>query len=45
MNVHKMVIVNCIEVFDGHFVGSGMIEASRKALDEWVKGMPKKSPI
>jgi transposase len=40
LDIHKKVIAYCIKAIDGRLVRAGMIEASRKALDEWVRGLP-----
>jgi transposase len=40
LDIHKKVIAYCIKAIDGRLVGQGMIEASRRALDEWVHGLP-----
>jgi transposase len=40
LDIHKKVIAYCIKAIDGRLVGEGMIEASRRALDEWVAGLP-----
>jgi transposase len=34
------VIAYCIKAIDGRLIGEGMIEASRRAVDEWVDGLP-----
>lgn len=40
LDIHKKVIAYCIKAIDGRLVGEGMIEASRRAVDEWVNGLP-----
>lgn len=40
LDIHKKVIAYCIKAEDGRLVGEGNIEASRKALDEWLAGLP-----
>lgn len=41
LDIHKKVIAYCIKAIDGRLVGEGMIEASRRAVDEWVNGLPR----
>jgi hypothetical protein len=40
LDIHKRVISYCIKAIDGRLIGQGKIEADRKSLDEWVKGLP-----
>jgi transposase len=40
LDIHKKVIAYCIKAIDGRQIEAGMIAATRKALDEWVKGLP-----
>ena len=40
LDIHKKVIAYCIKTDDGRIVGEGSIEASRKALDEWLTELP-----
>jgi transposase len=40
LDIHKRVIAYCIKAVDGHLIGQGTIEASRRALDEWVHRLP-----
>lgn len=40
LDIHKKVIAYCIKTIDGRLVRQGVIEASRKALDEWMKALP-----
>lgn len=40
LDIHKRIISYCIKAVDGSLMGQGKIEASRKSLDEWVKGLP-----
>ncbi len=40
LDIHKKVIAYCIKAIDGRLVGAGTIAATRKALDEWMKGLP-----
>lgn len=39
LDIHKKVIAYCIKTIDGRLVEEGMIEASRRALDDWVNGL------
>ena len=40
LDIHKKVIAYCIKTYDGRLVGEGSIEASCKALDEWLSEIP-----
>ncbi len=40
LDIHKKVIVYCIKAIDGRIVGQEMIDASIRALDEWVNKLP-----
>ena len=40
LDIHKKVIAYCIKAIDGRIVGEGTIEANRRAVDEWVHGLP-----
>ncbi len=40
LDIHKKVIAYCIKGIDGRIVGEGTIEANRRAVDEWVHGLP-----
>ena len=39
LDIHKRIISYCIKAIDGHLIGEGKIEADRKSLGEWVKGL------
>ena len=40
LDIHKKMIAYCIKAIDGRLVEQGMIEADRKSVGEWVKGLP-----
>jgi transposase len=40
LDVHKQVIAYCVKTAEGTIVKEGVIAATRKALDEWVKALP-----
>jgi len=40
LDIHKRTISYCIKAIDGRLIGEGKIEADRKSLGEWVKGLP-----
>jgi transposase len=40
LDIHKKTISYCIERVDRFLYGQGKIEANRKSLAEWVKGLP-----
>jgi len=40
LDIHKRTISYCIKAIDGSLIGQGKIEADRKSLDEWAKGLP-----
>jgi transposase len=40
LDIHKKVIAYCIKALDGRLIGQGKIDADRKALGEWVQGLP-----
>jgi len=40
LDIHKKTISYCIKRVDGFPYGQGKIEANRKSLAEWVKGLP-----
>ena len=40
LDIHKRIISYCIKAIDGRLIGEGKIEADRKTLDAWVKGLP-----
>jgi len=40
LDIHKKVISYCIKALDGRLIGQGKIDADRKALGEWVQGLP-----
>ncbi len=40
LDIHKKVIAYCIKTLSGRLVKAGKIAATRKALDEWMKGLP-----
>lgn len=40
LDINKKVIAYCIKTIDSRLVGQGMIEANRRALDEWDHGLP-----
>jgi transposase len=40
LDIHKKVIAYCIKAIDGRIIKEGMIDANRRALDEWVNGLP-----
>lgn len=40
LDIHKKTISYCIKAIDGSLIGQGKIEADRKSLDEWAKGLP-----
>jgi len=41
LDVHKQVIAYCVKTAAGEIVAEGKIAATRAALDEWVKTLPK----
>jgi len=40
LDIHKRTISYCIKAIDGSLIDQGKIEADRKSLDEWAKGLP-----
>ncbi len=40
LDVHKQVIAYCVKSAEGVIAAEGNIEATRRALDEWVKTLP-----
>ena len=40
LDIHKKVIAYCIKAIDGRLVSAGKIPATRRSLDEWLKGLP-----
>ncbi len=40
LDIHKRTISYCIKAIDGSLIGQGKIEADRKSLGEWAKGLP-----
>lgn len=40
LDIHKKTISYCIKRVDGFLYGQGKIEANRKSLEEWAKGLP-----
>lgn len=40
LDIHKRIIAYCIKAIDGSLIGQGKIEADRRSLGEWVKGLP-----
>ena len=40
LDIHKKVIAYCIKTVTGQLVKQDKIAATRRALDEWVKGIP-----
>src|SRR3972149_11061040 len=40
LDIHKRTISYCIKAIDGSLIGQGKIEADRKSLDGWAKGLP-----
>jgi len=40
LDIHKRIISYCIKAIDGRLIGQGKIEADRRSLGEWVKGLP-----
>ncbi len=40
LDIHKRTISYCMKAIDGALIGQGKIEADRKSLDEWAKGLP-----
>ncbi len=40
LDIHKRTISYCIKVIDGFLIGQGKVDADRKSLGEWVKGLP-----
>jgi transposase len=40
LDIHKKTISYCIKAIDGSLIGEGKIEADRKSLGEWVRGLP-----
>ena len=40
LDIHKKIITYCIKAIDGRLIGQGKIEADRKSLGKWVKGLP-----
>jgi transposase len=41
MDIHKKIIAYCIKRADGSIESEGTIEATRKALQQWVEKLPK----
>ena len=40
LDIHKKTISYCIKRVDGFLYSQGKIEANRKSLEEWAKGLP-----
>lgn len=40
LDIHKKVIAYCIKTIEGGLFEAGTIAATRKALDEWMEGLP-----
>lgn len=40
LDIHKRIIAYCIKTIDGSLYAQGKVEADRKSLGEWVKGLP-----
>ncbi len=40
LDIHKKMIAYCIKELDGRLVEQGVIAADRKAVGEWVNGLP-----
>lgn len=40
LDIHKKVIAYCVKTIDGGLIGAGTIAVTRKALDEWLNGLP-----
>lgn len=40
LDIHKKMIAYCIKTLDGRLVEQGKISADRRAVIEWVKGLP-----
>ena len=40
LDIHKRTISYCIKAINGSLIGQGKIEADRKSLDAWAKGLP-----
>lgn len=41
LDVHKQVIAYCVKQWDGELVCEGKIKATRAALEEWARSMPR----
>jgi len=40
LDIHKKVIAYCVKTVEGRLVTQGVVDASRKSLNEWVNGLP-----
>jgi transposase len=40
LDIHKKTISYCIKAIDGALIGQGKVDAERKSLGEWAKGLP-----
>jgi hypothetical protein len=40
LDIHKRIIFYCIKAIDGSLYTQGKVEAYRRSLGEWVKGLP-----
>jgi len=40
LDIHKRIIFYCIKTIDGSLYAQGKVEADRRSLGEWVKGLP-----
>ncbi|MGA3086845.1 MAG: IS110 family transposase [Thermodesulfobacteriota bacterium] len=40
LDIHKRIIFYCIKTIDGGLWAQGKVEADRRSLGEWVKGLP-----
>ena len=40
LDIHKRTISYCIKAIDGTLIGQGKVDADRKSLGEWAKGLP-----
>lgn len=40
LDIHKRTISYCMKAIDGTLIGQGKVDADRKSLGEWAKGLP-----
>jgi transposase len=40
LDIHKKAIAYCIKALDGRLIGQGKVDADRKALHDWLQGLP-----